>query len=613
MESEVNRAPSRSVAQILLVLSALWAGEISAQDSSGGRAQSETGHLTLQKTAQSREYQGREVDGEERRVAPGDSLWRMLVKEKGLSEKHFPQYLIMIRELNPQVKKLDLLRVGDSLFIPSRPDELLASPPVAAKKETERPPIARGTTKEYRVRPGESLYQILREQLKISSQRDLALHYALVRDLNPERKNWDLLNGGDLIQLPEIGASAETTPAPPTTVAAVKAAAPTKPVNETDAAVPAEVEGSGGEDKRRTAMVLGSDYARQLRARENIALLGQIAEALGNEVQRVGEEVVSIKDGTVRIDRTSYPVVNNPKLQQKIILDPSDKIPALLRAKLTESSIYTPVFSLTRTVSLQDSVGQLLSRLGYQFLAADRPIVVQERGITFEARGNWIALGPEESNKPQEVFVVTLTNNPADIPEYLRSALSLRGLHLKDILLPNAADRLAVPSASEPGEAKLLIKNWPREKREFIDALLSAFGLSSRPSETLSVELHEGLRIDIRCDRLFQRDGKRTAIFFQRVEPEIKKALQEKEKTNVIELDLPNLEHKQIMDRLSSELGERAAYQEHRFSASASNGRLNIAAWGFLLEKRGLFVTDREIPQPLYRFFFEKGLEIVYF
>lgn len=612
MEGEVTVARFRRLGQLLL-LSVLWTAEISAQDSSGGRAQSETGHLTLQKTAQLREYHGREVEGEERRVAPGDSLWRMLVREKGLPEKHFPQYLIMIRELNPQVKKLDLLRVGDSLFIPSRPDELLASPPLTAKKEAERPPIARGTTKEYRVRPGESLYQILKEQLKISSQRELALHYALVRDLNPERKNWDLLQGGDLIQLPEIGASAETTPAPPTTVAAVKTAAPAKPANETGAAVAAAGEAVGGKENSGTPIVLGSDYARQLRARENIGLLGQIAEALGNEVQRLGEEVVPIRDGTVRIDRTSYPIVNNSKLQQKIILDPNEKIPTSLRAKLTESSIYTPVFSLTRTVSLQDSVAQLLSRLGYQFLAADRPVVVQDSGITFEARGNWIALAPEESNKPQEVFVVSLTNNPADIPEYLRSALSLRGLHLKDILLSNGGDRLAVPSASEADQAKLRIKNWPREKGDFIDALLSAFGLSSRSSATLSVELQEGLRIDMRCDRVFERDGKRTAVFFQRLEPEIKKALQEKEKTNVIELDLPNLEHKQIMDRLSSELGERAAYQEHRFSASASKGRLNIAAWGFLLEKRGLFVTDREIPQPLYRFFFEKGLEIVYF
>jgi hypothetical protein len=612
MEGEIMVAPFRRLGHLLL-LSVLWAAEISAQNSSGGRPQSETGHLTLQKTAQSREYQGREVEGEERRVAPGDSLWRLLVKEKGLAEKHFPQYLLMIRQLNPQVKNLDLLRVGDNLFIPSRPEDLLGAPAAAAKKEAEPAPIARGTTKEYRVEPGESLYQILREQLKISGQRELALHYALVRDLNPERKNWDLLKGGELIQLPEVGPSAEATLAAPTQVAAVKTTEPAKPAGEKDLELAAKREGITGQDRPGTPSVVGLDYPRQLRARENITLMGEIAEALGNEVQRLGEELVPIKDGTVRIDRTSYPIVNNSKLQQKIILDPNEKISISLRAKLTESSIYTPVFSLTRTVSLQDSVAQLLSRLGYQFLAGDRPVVVQDSGVTFEARGNWIVLAPEESNKPQEVFVITLTNNPAEVPEYLRKILSLRGLHLKDILLPNAADRVSVASNTEPNETELLATKWPREKREFVNALLLAFGVSSRISETLSVELYEGLRIDMRCDRVFERDGRRTAVFFQRLEPEVKKALQEKGEIDVIELDLPTLEHKEIMDRLSSELGEPAAYQEHRFSASASNGRLNIAAWGFLLEKRGLFVTDREIPPFLHRFFFEKGLEIVYF
>jgi hypothetical protein len=119
--------------------------------------------------------------------------------------------------------------------------------------------------------------------------------------------------------------------------------------------------------------------------------------------------------------------------------------------------------------------------------------------------------------------------------------------------------------------------------------------------------------MDVRCDRVFEIAGQRSALFFQRVEPEIKKILQEREKTRVIELDLAKLEHKEIVTRLSSELGQRVAYQEHRFAASANNDRLKIAAWGFLLSNQGMFITDREIPQTLHRFFFEKGLEIVYF
>jgi hypothetical protein len=354
------------------------------------------------------------------------------------------------------------------------------------------------------------------------------------------------------------------------------------------------------------------NYARQLLTRENLALLGQIVEALGNEIQRAGEETVPIKGGTIRVDRASYPIINNPKLGQRIILDRDDKIPVSLKEKLTDRSAYTPVFTVARAASLQDSVSQLLSQLGYQSLPAERPVVIQEGGIAFEAKGNWIALAPEVSNKPQEVFIVTLTNHPGDIPAYLRQELARKGLHLKDIILPNAP-ALSPVSAVDSKEVAPVIKKWPRNKQEFVDAILFAFGVPFGVSQTLSLELQDGLRMDVRSDRVFERAGQRAALFFQRVEPQIKKMLQEQEKTRVIELDLARLEHKEIVTRLSSELGARAAYQEHRFSASASNDRLKIAAWGFLLSKQGMFVTDREIPQSLHRFFFEKGLEIVYF
>ena len=66
--------------------------------------------LNLRKSVYTREYQGKVVEGEERAVGRGDSLWRILVQEKGLPEKRFRSYLVVIRGLNPQVKNLDVLR-----------------------------------------------------------------------------------------------------------------------------------------------------------------------------------------------------------------------------------------------------------------------------------------------------------------------------------------------------------------------------------------------------------------------------------------------------------------------------------------------------------------------
>ena len=599
---------ARMVSILLLFLSLAMVMKIHAQESSRDRGQNETGELTLQKTAQSREYQGRDVEGEEKRVGPGDTLWRMLVKEKGLPEKRFSQYLVIIRGLNPQIKQIDVLRIGDTVFIPLRPDDLLGAPPVSAKTEAQRSPVTRGAIKEYRVKQGEHLYQILREQLGISTDREVALYYALVKDLNPERKNWDALVGGDVIRLPFAGKSTEFAITERKGTAAIESKQETAPIKEIS---PPSSVGQTKQDNSPKPIILSLDYAKQLPAKENVALLGQVVESLGNEVRGDGQETLTLRDGTFRIDRTSYPVVYNPKFHQRIILDPDVKIPDSLKSKLTDPSVYTAVFPVTRTASLQESVNQLLSRLGYQSLPTDRPVVIQEAGISIEAKGNWIVLAPIESNKAQDIFVIALTDNPQDIPDYLRKELSTRGLHFKDILLAASSSQSAVAEVSK--ESAPSVKYWPREKKEFVDAMLLSFSVPFGVSETLSIELGQGLRVDVPCDRTFERNGKRTGLFFRRLEPEIKKVFQEKEKMKVIELDLPVLEHKEIMVRLLTELGEQVVYREHRFSASASKDRLNITAWGFLLDKRGMFVTDREIPESLHRFFFEKGLEIVYF
>jgi hypothetical protein len=600
----------RFVITVLGLLALPLAGviELAAQEFVRDSEQNESGRLILQKTAQSREYQGREIEGEERRVGPGDSIWRILVKEKGLPENRFNQYLVIIRGLNPKIQNINVLRVGESIFIPLRPDESLTAPAATAKTEIERSPLARGATKDYRVKPGEHLYQILREQLDVSNDREVAQYYALVKDLNPERKNWDALLGGDMIRLPSPGKSTEITTTERKSPATVESTQASRPLTAVD---PPAGMVQIPSDKSSAPRVLGLDYARRLPARENLALLRQVIEVLGNQVRSEGQETLNFTDGTVRVDRAAYPVVYNPKLHQRIILDPDEKIPSSLKSKLKDPAVAATVVPLTRAASLQESVSQLLAHLGYQSLPAERPVVIQDAGVAIEARGNWMALAPEEKNKAQEVVVVTLTDDPRDIPDYLRRELSARGLHLKDILVSGSSNQS--PDYGESTEPVVAVKHWPREKGEFVDAVLLAFGVPFGVAEIFSVELGQGLRADVHCDRILERNGKRTGLFFQRLEPEIKKALQEREKIQVVELALSILPHKEIMARLSTVLGAQAVYREHRFSASSSKDRLNISAWGFLLANRGLFVTDREIPQSLHRFFFEKGLEIVYF
>ena len=573
-------------------------------------ANSESGQITLRKSIGERAYKGKTVEGEDRRIAPGDSLWRILIQEKGLSSKRFSEYIVVIRGLNPGLSPNGALRIGDTIFIPLRPDEVLQVQ--NALSEDTRAALAqpgKGATQEYRIRQGDHLYQILRERLGISDERQLAVYYALVKDLNAQKKNWDLLVEGETIRLPVFANTAEARSL------AYRAMFESKSKAGREAAAPAEgAKRSVGTEAPVTRTVESKPPA-QGGARENLALVARVIESFGNELQRNGEEALPVKEGVIRLERNSFPLVYNRKLNQRIVLDVDDKLPPSMRSKLGEQENSTAVFSFSQSMTVHDAVSQLLSRLGYQPLSGDQPIMLQQGGLAFEARGEWTVLAPEESNKRQDVFVINISDRSDDIPDYLRAQLASNGVVFKEISWAPVSAEVTPAALREPQQVLAETTVWPRDKREIADALLLAFGVPFGVSEVLAVELRPGIKLDIACDRVFEMRGQKTALFFRRIVPEIKQALESQPSIKAVELDIESLSSRELIGKLLAEMGEATAYREHRFSAAtgAKQDKLTVSAWGFLLSKPAMFVTDRQIPKGYERFFFEKGLDIVYF
>lgn len=580
---EPQRLGNLVLSGLLFWTALLFPEQLYAQESSGEAA----AQLSLRRSAQSREYNGNQVDGEERRIAAGDSLWRILIRERGLSEKAFSRYLVLMRAVNPHIGSLEILRVGDVLFVPLRPDEVLGL----------RPATVRGTTIEYRVKYGEHLFGILRRQLGIVNEQDIGAYYSLVKDLNPEKKNWDLLHEGEVLRLPSAGGNA------------------TRVVRETKPSRLLAPVDDRAEESPLVRPVLVSTDAHRLQASRHIPVLVRIIESVGVEVLGSGEEVLSLRQGTIRIDRSSYPVFYNRNLEQKIVFDPDNQFPSSLRKQLEEPGLAIPVVSLRAGESLHDGARRMLSHLGYQLLPNERPVSLQVGSVGFRANGNWVALAPEENNKAQEIYVVNLTKQLDELPGYLKAELSLRGLHMQEIPVAGAGTPISAGDHRVSNHWSREVKRWPADIKELVDVLLLTYGVGYGVADTLSIEVRDGLRLDIKSDRTFQTGDRRTAVFFQRLEPEIKTTLQEKNGVRSVELDLATGSRKDIIARLLAELGEKAQYQEHRFALGQREDRatLLLTAPGFLLQSRGLFLTDREIPDFLRRFFFEKGLEIVYF
>ena len=454
MESKVNWLWRSAV---VLLLSALLPAPFSAAQESAKQT-NETGsaEISLRRAIGAREYKGKTIEGDEREVRSGDTLWHILVREKGLAGERFKEYFVLIRGLNPQLTTPEALRVGDKIFIPLKPNEVLALQAASAPVESaEKVPMGQGKIQDYTVKPGEHLYQILRTQLGVLEERKLWQYFALVKDLNPQRNNWDVIETGETIRLPAAGGESEKG-----TLASkgARAARGAEPVNvETQVAMIPR----GALKPAAAPPAIGLDYAQRLSARENFALIGLVAESLGNEVQRSGEEVVSLKDGAIRLDKNRFPVVYNRVLDQRVILDGENNIPESVRANLKQASANTPVVSVANSTTVEEAVGQLLARLGYQPLPSERPVVIQEAGVSFEAKGQWAVMAPQQSNKPQEIIVINLVDGSGEIPEELRTHLAAKGLHLKNVALGEPAARAEESEKQAPLQPARQIKALP--------------------------------------------------------------------------------------------------------------------------------------------------------
>jgi hypothetical protein len=592
METKVKGLGTRALA--LLLATVIPVSAISAEENAKPSDGTGSAEINLRKTLGAREYQGNRIEGEEREVRNGDTMWHILVREKGLAGDRFQEYFVLVRGLNPQLKTPEALRVGDKIFIPLKPDQVLAlQNSTLPAPSAERPAAPSGKTQDYTVKAGEHLYQIIRNRLGVTDDQKVWQYFALVKDLNPQKKDWDIIEQGETIRLPVHGKDSDGKFAIAKTVTA------TAPTMDRAEAAP-----SAG---------FGLDYAERLSARENFALISLVAESLGNEIQRSGEEVVALQDGAIRLDKNQFPVVYNKALEQRVILDGESNIPDSLRANLRQSSANTPVVSLAKNTTVQEAVGQLLARLGYQPLPGDRPVVIQEAGVSLEAKGQWAVMAPQQSNKPQEIIVINLADASGAVPDDLKKHLAEKGLHLKNIPVGESSARGENNEKSVAPERQM--KTLPAEKSTLIDALLNTYQVNYKAESTLAANLHSGLNAEITADRMFETGGRKVALFFRAIDPAIKTALESKHGMKVVELDFAALKSREIAAKLLVELGEKSIYKEHRFAAAKGSlkDRLTISAAGFLLSERSLFMTDREIPARFQPIFFEKGLDIVYF
>lgn len=439
-----------------------------------------------------------------------------------------------------------------------------------------------GETKTYRVQRGDYVYRILRREFETASDEELAVLFNRLKQLNPGKKNWNLLIVGEAVLLP-----------------GKPAASPPKAALESRAANPP-----------------GGPAAAELAAVNSMSLIHHAASAVGGRSESEGEEIVTLPEGSVFLDRKLFPIVTGPFAKRRVILDPGRQLPAFLRSALENRKEGLTVLSIGKEATLRDTVEQLLARLGFDLLPANRPVTVQDGGAALLIRGDWMAVAPMEAGHGLTVWIINLTDEPAMYPASVKSYLSRRGISLTEIAAPLGAeaDRVSV-SAVDPGDAgpRPVPAIPPAGKANLLDAVLRELGIPFESGREFSITWAEGIRMQLRVDRYFEHKDASFGLLFGASGQPIKSSLTGG--MRLIEMDLEKLSSRDLVARVLSLIGESAPYREHSFpfGRGRRSDRLVLNASGFFLPHRSLFITDRKIPEDLKTLFSEKGMKVAYF
>ena len=259
-------------------------------------------------------------------VAEGETLKNILSKEYGIPEGAQAPLAEAFRAINPGVDP-KRLPVGEIVQIPFKVEEQVAE---AAQPVPGAPPT-------HTVRPGESLWRILKNQYKVPREA-MKDALAAVARANPDIRDLNHIVPGQKIAIPEELAPSKSEP--------VRKQLP-------------------------AATVSLLDLLRQL----NCQVLDQ------------GETPISLARGrSVRLDGRDFPIVTGPS-GRRIILDPQARLsPALVRS--VEEGWGVNVIR-EKDPSPEAQLERILPRLGFHELSRDERTATIGRDVELVLRPRW--------------------------------------------------------------------------------------------------------------------------------------------------------------------------------------------------------------------------------
>ena len=161
-------------------------------------AKEDTAQITLKKTAVSKKNVYTYI------VKKGDILSVIARHIPGVTEEDISDNYRLIQELNPDLKDVNKLSVGQSILLPGKPfaeppDEKMIKTSPAAKAAKTPSPSSTGS-RPYTIIKGDTLIKIITRELKLKTDPKGTLK--IIKSMNPNIVDVNKIYAGDVIKLP---------------------------------------------------------------------------------------------------------------------------------------------------------------------------------------------------------------------------------------------------------------------------------------------------------------------------------------------------------------------------------------------------------------------------